>query len=113
MGDKIMLYGITNCDTVKRARKYLDGKAVQYQFVDFRKNLLSVDMLEDWAESVGWDTLLNKRSTTYRQLSEEQKNNITFELLIEQPTLIKRPVLTSGTCILVGFTESSYEQFMG
>ena len=112
MSDEMTLYGIKNCDIVKKACKYLDGKAAQYEFVDFRKNLLSVNMLEDWVESVGCETLLNKRSTTYRQLSEVQKNNITIELIIEQPTLIKRPVLTSGTGVLVGFTESSYKQFM-
>ncbi|MCS5592088.1 MAG: arsenate reductase [Gammaproteobacteria bacterium] len=113
MGVDITVYGIKNCDTVIKACKYLDAQAVNYQFVDFRKNPLSSAMLGEWIKIIGWDALLNKRSTTYRNLSETQKNNVTVELLIEQPTLIKRPVLTSGTSVLVGFKELSYEQFIG
>jgi arsenate reductase len=112
MSVEITVYGIKNCDTVKKACKYLSARNTYYQFIDFRKNPLSVDTIEVWIESIGWEVLVNKRSTTYRSLSEVQKNNITIELLIEQPTLIKRPVLVSEGVVVVGFKEERYAKFI-
>ena len=113
MSNELTIYGINNCDTVKKACKYLDAKSVSYQFVDFRKNPLSPKMINDWIEIVGWDVLLNKRSTTYRNLPDAQKNNVTIELFIEQPTLIKRPVLVCDSTVIVGYKEAQYSQFIG
>jgi arsenate reductase len=113
MRNELKLYGIKNCDTVKKACKYLSAYNVNYQFIDFRQNPLSVDVIKVWIESIGWDTLVNKRSTTYRNLPDAQKNNITIELLIEQPTLIKRPVLVCGSTVVVGFKQEQYSQFIG
>jgi arsenate reductase len=113
MSDEIIIYGIKNCDTVKKACKYLSAHNANYQFIDFRQNPLSVDTIETWIESIGWEVLVNKRSTTYRSLSESQKSNITIELLIEQPTLIKRPVLVREGVFFVGFKEEQYSQFIG
>jgi len=112
MSAEITVYGIKNCDTVKKACKYLSAHNANYQFIDFRKNPLSVDTIEAWIESIGWEVLVNKRSTTYRSLSEVQKNNITIELLIEQPTLIQRPVLISEGVVVVGFKEEQYTKFV-
>mgnify|MGYP000126654466 FL=1 len=113
MGNELKLYGIKNCDTVKKACKYLGVQSVSYEFVDFRKNPLSAEIIKDWIEAVGWDMLLNKRSTTFRNLPDAQKNNVTVELLIEQPTLIKRPVLVCGLTVIVGFKPEQYSQFIG
>jgi arsenate reductase len=112
MSDEITVYGIRNCDTVKKACKYLSAHNANYQLIDFRKNPLSVDTIETWIEAIGWESLVNKRSTTYRSLSDLQKNNITIELLIDQPTLIRRPVLVSGEAVVVGFKEEQYSQFV-
>lgn len=111
MSKELKVYGIKNCDTVKKALKYLSAHNVDYRFIDFRQNPLSVDTVKRWVESIGRDVLLNKRATTYRNLSDAQKNNITIELLIEQPTLIKRPVLVNGLKVIVGFNEAEYNQF--
>ncbi len=111
MSKELIIYGIKNCDTVKKACKYLDAHNINYQFIDYRQQPLSSDLVNTWVGVLGWDLLVNKRSTTYRALTESQKGNITTELLIEQPTLIKRPVLVSDTKVMVGFKEAEYSQF--
>ncbi len=107
------LYGIKNCDTVKKARKWLESNDVNYQFHDFRVDGLTAEMIEQWFTTVGWEKLLNKRSTTWRQLDDAQKENINEQsaasLLLNNPTLIKRPVLDNEITILVGFSEESYQ----
>ena len=112
MSVEIIVYGIKNCDTVKKACKYLSAHNANYQFIDFRQNPLSADTIETWIESIGWESLVNKRSTTYRSLPVSQKSNITIGLLIEQPTLIKRPVLVSGRVVVVGFKEEQYARIV-
>jgi len=108
MNKTIQLYGIKNCDTVKKALVYLNNHDVNYQFIDFRKNPISRQVLIKMVESVGWEILINKRSTTYRSLSEEEKSNINYDLVLRLPTLIKRPVLVRGENIMVGFSEQQY-----
>jgi len=108
MNKTIQLYGIKNCDTVKKALVYLNNHDVNYQFIDFRKNPISRQVLIKMVESVGWEILINKRSTTYRSLSEEEKSNINYDLILRLPTLIKRPVLVRGENIMVGFSEQQY-----
>ena len=108
MSKSIQVYGIKNCDTVKKALVYLNNHDVNYQFIDFRKNPISQQVLIKMVESVGWELLINKRSTTYRSLSEEEKSNINYELVLKLPTLIKRPVLVQDENIMVGFSEQQY-----
>jgi arsenate reductase len=108
MNKTIQLYGIKNCDTVKKALVYLNDHDVNYQFIDFRQNPISKRVLIKMVDSVGWEILINKRSTTYRSLSEEEKSNINYDLVLSLPTLIKRPVMVRGENILVGFSEQQY-----
>ena len=108
MNKSIKVYGIKNCDTVKKAIVYLNERDIDYEFVDFRQNPISQQVLKKMVESVGWELLINKRSTTYRSLSEEEKSNINYDLVSKLPTLIKRPVLIYGENITVGFTEKQY-----
>lgn len=112
MTEQILIYGIHNCDTVKKARKWLDAQNLDHQFVDFRKDGIDEIKIERWLDSLGADTLLNKRGTTWRKLSPEQQqfesDKALVTLLCEHPTLIKRPVLESGDKLLVGFSEAAY-----
>ena len=112
MNKSIIVYGIKNCDTVKKALVYLNDCDINYQFIDFRKNPISQQVLIKIVESVGWELLINKRSTTYRSLSEEEKSNINYDLVLKLPTLIKRPVLIQGEKTMVGFSEQQYAKFI-
>lgn len=107
------LYGIKNCDTVKKARIWLEQNQADYQFHDYRTDGISSELLKRFAEHSGWEVLLNKRSTTWRQLSESQKadlnNDSVFLLLLEHPTLIKRPILESGNVFIIGFNADEYQ----
>jgi len=109
----IILYGIKNCDTVKKARRWLETQQLEYIFHDFRVDGLTEDMLKDFLKHVDRETLLNKRGTTWRKLSEDQKQGISKQkaiaLMAENPTLIKRPVLDHERGYLVGFSEGIYE----
>ncbi len=108
----VTLYGIKACDTVKKARRWLDQNSVAYQFHDFRIDGLTSEQLQDFAERVDWNTLLNRSSTSWRQLSDEQRTHINLEtalsLMLITPTLIKRPLLDTGNKLIVGFKEASY-----
>ena len=112
MNKSIKVYGIKNCDTVKKAIVYLNERDIDYEFVDFRKNSISQQVLKKMVDSVGWELLINKRSTTYRSLSEEEKSNINYDLVLKLPTLIKRPVLVWGENIMVGFSEKQYAKLI-
>ncbi|WP_022941009.1 ArsC family reductase [Psychromonas hadalis] len=107
------LYGIPNCDTVKKAKKWLTQHNICYSFHDYRKDGLDEKLLHTFLEELSWMELLNKRSTSYRGLSQEQKDNLTQEtaiaLFIEFPTLIKRPLLISKNSALLGFKPQSYQ----
>lgn len=107
-----ILYGIKNCDMIKKARKFMDANQVDYTFHDFRADGLNPIQLSAWAAELGWENLLNKRSTTWRQLPDETKDNINEVLALmimeDQPTLIKRPILELSDQVLVGFNEKTY-----
>ena len=109
----VTLCGIKNCDSVKKARKWLEANSVDYRFHDFRAEGLEQAKLEQWNRAVGWDTLLNKRGTSWRQLPQEVKESIdeasALALMLDNPTLIKRPVLEldEGT-VQVGFKAEEY-----
>ncbi len=102
------MYGIKNCDTIKKARKFLDAHNIECEFIDFRDQPIDEPTLQSFVNVIGWDKLINKRSTTYRQLTDAQKADITMALTLKNPTLIKRPVLVAGSDIKVGFSEKSY-----
>jgi len=97
MTKKITLYGINNCDTVKKSLKWLTTNNIEHTFYDFKKQPLTKELLALFVKLNDWNTLLNKRSTTYRNLSDEIKNNLTdeiaFKQVLAQPTLLKRPLL--------------------
>lgn len=112
----LILYGISNCDTVRKARKWLDAHQHEYHFHDFRKDGLTTEHISRWSDSIGMDKLLNKRGTTWRQLPEERKKSIDTQalqaLLLEYPALIKRPLLEGNNLCHVGFNESEYSVLM-
>ncbi len=107
------LYGIKNCDTMKKARAFLDKKGVAYAFHDYKTAGIDRARLEGWAKKVGWETLLNKAGTTFRKLPDAVKDGLTeskaIRLMLAQPSIIKRPVLEAGGKLLVGFKPEQYE----
>lgn len=111
------LYGIANCDTVRKARKWLAAHDVAYQFHDFRKDGLSGKQVKAWVQAVGWETLLNRRGQTWRKLADKDKVNLTeakaIKLMSAEPTLIKRPVLEVNKQVHVGFTAATYQRLLG
>lgn len=113
----ISIYGIANCDTVRKARRWLDAHGVEYRFHDFKKLGLEDEMLQQWLAAVGWETLLNRRGMMWRKLDPEVKENIdqvsAVAVMLETPSIIKRPVLDRDGEIHVGFTEQKYSQLFG
>jgi len=111
----LTIYGIKNCDTVKKARRWLEDHGIEYQFHDFRQDGLDKKQLSGWVEQLGWEAVVNKRSTTWRNLSDKDKeiktNSQAVKLLAANPTLIKRPVLEKNKILLIGFKESDYKKY--
>lgn len=107
------LYGIKNCDTVKKAQKWLDQHQVDYQFHDFRVDGLTKKQVTAWIKELGWETVVNKRSTTWKQLDEATRqsmnDSVAINTIVEQPTLIKRPLLDLGASRHVGFKADDYQ----
>ncbi len=107
-----VLYGIKNCDTVKKARVWLDKQQIEYQFHDFRVDGLDANLLQRFIDELGLDAVLNQRSSSWRNLSEEQRLNLSpdkaFQLLLAIPTLIKRPILDIDEKLIVGFSTDFY-----
>ena len=103
----LVLYGIPNCDTVRRARQELTAAGLEHRFHDFRKDGMDEALLDRWLEGIGWDALLNRRGTTWRKLPAETRNGVDAAraraLMLEQPTLIRRPVIEVAGEILVGW----------
>ena len=108
----ITLHGIKNCDTVKKARNWLDEHSISYQFHDIRSDGLTEKMVEHWIKSVGWETVLNKRGTTWRKLALASQQSVSeanvTALLLEHPAMIKRPVLDIDGKITIGFKADHY-----
>ncbi len=117
MAKKITIYGIKNCDTMKKARAWLDKAGVDYAFHDYKAEGIDKASLEAWSAKVGWDVLLNKSGTTFRKLSDADKATVNerkaIALMIDQPAMIKRPVLDVGGKLLVGFKPAEYEKALG
>jgi len=109
----IDVYGIPNCDTVKKARVWLDARGIGYAFHNYKKEGADPAKLAAWSDAAGWEALLNRRGTTFRALNEADKANIdrakALRLMQANPSLIKRPVVEHGGGLLVGFAESEWE----
>lgn len=110
----ITLYGINNCDTVKKARKWLEEHGIDYRFHDFRADGLEEDAVQAWLDELGWPNLVNKRSTTWKGLDEETREHMdtssALAAIMEHPTLIKRPLLDTGHERYTGFSVANYQK---
>ena len=114
----ITIYGIKNCDTMKKARAWLDKHGVDYSFHDYKTSGIDRERLERWSKKAGWETLLNRAGQTFRKLPDKTKAGVdekkAIALMLEQPSMIKRPVLDlGGGRILVGFKPESYNEALG
>ncbi|MBX3429297.1 MAG: ArsC family reductase [Hyphomonadaceae bacterium] len=113
----VTIYGIKNCDTMKKARTWLDDHGVAYTFHDYKAEGIDKASLERWAKEVGWEILLNRAGTTFRKLPDAQREGVTekkaIALMLEQPSMIKRPVLDVGSKLLVGFKPEAYAKQFG
>ena len=107
------IYGIKNCDTMKKARTWLDEHGVPYDFHDYKAAGIDRERLERWTNKVGWEVLLNRAGTTFRKLPESARADLdeakAIALMLEQPSMIKRPVLEKGAKLLVGFKPAEYQ----
>lgn len=112
MAKAITIYGIKSCDTMKKARTWLDDHGVKYAFHDYKAESIDKASLERWSKAVGWEVLLNRAGTTFRGLPEKDKGGLNekkaIALMIAQPSMIKRPVLDVGGKLLVGFKPDIY-----
>jgi Spx/MgsR family transcriptional regulator len=117
MAKGVTIYGIKNCDTMKKARAWLDKRGVAYEFHDYKTAGIERGRLERWSSDVGWETLLNRAGMTFRKLAEKDKEGLTekkaIALMAAQPSMIKRPVLDVGGKLLVGFKPEQYEKSFG
>ena len=112
----IKLYGIPNCDTMKKARNWLDDNKLAYEFHDYKKLGVPEKSLRQWVKKAGWETLLNRRGTTWRKLDDDTKNNIdeksAIQVMLDNPSAIKRPVLETDNILLIGFKEDEYKALL-
>ena len=117
MTKPVTIYGIKACDTMKKARDWLDGHGVAYAFHDYKTLGVERAVLEDWAEAVGWQTLLNRAGTTFRKLPDADKADLdqakAIGLMLAQTSMIKRPVLDLRGALLVGFKADQYAEAFG
>lgn len=113
----VHFYGIPNCDTVKKARLWLDAQGVDYAFHDYRKEGADAERLRGWIAARGWEVLLNRAGTTFRKLPDEAKQGLDAEkalaLMVDQPSMIKRPVVEYPGGLLVGFREAEWQAALG
>ena len=108
------MYGIPNCDTIKKARKWLTENGIDYEFHNYKKSGVPEDKLKSWVKTIGWEILLNRRGTTWRKLDDSVKENIdeasAIQVMIENPSAIKRPALEIDDQLLIGFSEDTYKE---
>ncbi|WP_112944828.1 MULTISPECIES: ArsC family reductase [unclassified Rhizobium] len=111
----VTIYGIKNCDTMKKARSWLEEHDVAYDFHDYKASGIDRAHLEKWTQEAGWETVLNRAGTTFRKLSDDARENLDREkaiaLMLEQPSMIKRPVVEADGKLLVGFKPEIYGGF--
>lgn len=107
------MYGIPNCDTIKKAKTWLSDHGLEFDFHNYKKDGISEQQLRDWLKQVSWEELLNRRGTTWRKLDESVKDNINqdsaIQIMLEQPSIIKRPVLDVDGKLIVGFKADQYQ----
>ena len=111
----ITLYGIPNCDTVKKAKNWLENQEIAYTFHSFKKDGITPELIATWLADVPWDTLINRKGTTWRNLPEQRRAKITDNasataLMMENPSIVKRPVLFTGKNAHVGFSDELYQR---
>jgi arsenate reductase len=109
------LYGIPNCDTVKKARSWLADQGIPTAFHDFKKAGVTPELIQSWLSAVPWEVLLNRKGTTWRGLPDQKKAAVTdadsaAKLMLELPSIIKRPVVVAGNKIIVGFSDALYQE---
>ncbi len=108
----VTLYGIKNCDTIRKARRWLTDQGIEFSFHDFRSDGLNQNQLSQWVDELGWEVLLNKRSATWRKLPPNMKANIdrkkAINMMLEQPAIIKRPLLELEEKRIIGFSDEIY-----
>jgi arsenate reductase len=113
----MILYGIRNCDTVKRARVWLDGRGIAYDFHDYKTAGVDPGKLRAWAAELGWENLLNRAGTTFRKLADADKRDLdeakAIALMLAQPSMIRRPLLDLGERRLLGFSAEAYAEALG
>ncbi|EDQ35369.1 transcriptional regulator, Spx/MgsR family [Hoeflea phototrophica DFL-43] len=113
----VTIYGIKNCDTMKKARKWLADQGIEAVFHDYKSAGIDAAHLERWCVEAGWETVLNRAGTTFRKLDEAEKQDLdqtkAIRLMLAQPSMIKRPVIEAGDRVLVGFKPELYAQFFG
>jgi Spx/MgsR family transcriptional regulator len=113
----ITMFGIKNCDTIKKARKWLEAEGIEYQFHDYKKDGLTAEMLNAWVKNLGWEALVNKRGTTWRKLPEDVKEAIdqasAIQIMLDNASIIKRPLLIDDAdSKLLGFKAEEYQEFI-
>lgn len=117
MAKAITIHGVKACDTMKKARAWLDAHGVEYAFHDYKIDGIDKATLERWAKAVSWEVLLNRAGTTFRKLPEKERENVTekkaIALMLAQPSMIKRPVLDVGGALIVGFKPELYAKQFG
>ena len=111
------IYGIKNCDTMKKARAWLDAHGITYDFHDYKAAGVAKEKLKQWSDKAGWETLLNRAGTTFKKLPDADKEGLNekkaLALMLAQPSMIKRPVLEVGGKLLVGFNPEAYAKDVG
>ena len=110
----IRLFGIPNCDSIKKSKKWLKENNIEFEFHDYKKQGVPEKELRSWIKQVGWEVLLNKRGTTWRKLDDDTKNSVNekeaIQIMMDNPSIIKRPVLNSNNVITVGFKPEIYKE---
>jgi Spx/MgsR family transcriptional regulator len=113
----VALYGIPNCDTMKKARAWLDAHSVAYRFHDYKREGVDEHLLRGWVDELGWENLVNRRGTTWRKLPEDVREGMDAEaaigVMLESPSIIRRPLLDTGEIRHAGFSETDYERLLG
>jgi arsenate reductase len=116
MAPPVTIFGIKNCDTMKKARAWLDGRQIAYAFHDYKREGIAKSKLEQWVKRLNWETVLNRAGTTFRGLPDVDKKNLTgkkaIALMLAQPSMIKRPILEAGGEIAAGFQPDAYEKLL-
>lgn len=112
----IRIYGIRNCDTIKKTLDWFDRQEAEYEFIDYKESPPTPDLLRSWFPHVGWENLINKRGTTWRRIDEKRREKLSperaIELMTEYPSIIKRPVVDQRGLVSVGYNEQAFKDLL-